>query len=51
MRIDFAGLRAALIDFPAETPLHSSEVVHRLMLAVPRAMTTARFVRYIRGTN
>ena len=50
MRIDFAGLRAALIDCPAETPLNSKEA-YRLMLAVPRAMTTARFVRYIRGTN
>ena len=49
-RIDFAGLRAALIDFPAQTPLKDPEE-YRLMLALPRAMTTARFVRYTRGTN
>jgi asparagine synthase (glutamine-hydrolysing) len=49
-RIDFAGLRAALIDCPAETPLNSQEM-YRLRAAVPRALTTARFVRYSRGTN
>lgn len=50
-RIDIAKLRDALNRWPDETPVGNSEMVHLLQLALPRALTTARFIRYVQGKN
>lgn len=49
-RIDLAGLRQALETMPEETPIDSPEAF-RLQLALPRAMTAARFYRFVEGRN
>lgn len=49
-RIDLAGLREALEHLPDETPL-DSPAGFRLQLALPRAVSTARFYRHVSGRN
>lgn len=49
-RLDLPSLKAALEDWPKETPL-TSETTSRIMLAVSRGLTTARFIRFVEGRN
>jgi asparagine synthase (glutamine-hydrolysing) len=49
-RLDLAGLRHALETMPDETPLDSPEAF-RLQLALPRALSAARFHRFVDGRN
>jgi asparagine synthase (glutamine-hydrolysing) len=48
-RFDLPGLAAALSDWPEKTP--DGQRLERLQLAVGRALTTARFIRYVEGRN
>ena len=54
-RFNLPSLKAALDDWPAETPLQANieerELAQRLELAVARAVTTARFIQYVEGRN
>lgn len=54
-RFNLPSLKAALADWPAETPLQANieerELAQRLELAVARAVTTARFIQYVEGKN
>jgi asparagine synthase (glutamine-hydrolysing) len=49
-RFDSAGMKAALDDWPADTPLKGARL-ERLRLAIPRGLLTARFIRYVEGRN
>ncbi|MEO7865275.1 MAG: asparagine synthase-related protein [Sphingomicrobium sp.] len=48
--IDIPRLRAALEDWPDETPI-DPQVVYPRNLAIPRGLLTARFINYIEGRN
>jgi len=54
-RFNLSELKAALDEWPAETPLQANKeefaMAQRLELAVSRAVTTARFIQYVEGTN
>jgi asparagine synthase (glutamine-hydrolysing) len=54
-RFDLPNLKAALNNWPAETPLQANieerALAQRLELAVARAVTTARFIQYVEGKN
>lgn len=49
-RLNLPSLKAALDNWPAETPL-DSETAQRLQLALTRAVSTARFIRFVEGSN
>lgn len=49
-RFDLPGLKAALDDWPAETPTGGAQR-DRLQMALVRAVTTSRFIRFAEGTN
>jgi asparagine synthase (glutamine-hydrolysing) len=49
-RFNTAGMKAALDDWPADTPLEGAQL-ERLRLAIPRGLLTARFIRYVEGRN
>lgn len=49
-RLDLPSLRQALEDWPAQTPLDTARSA-KLNFALTRALTTARFIKYIEGTN
>lgn len=49
-RLDLRGLKAALDDWPAETPTGGAQR-DRLQLALVRAVTTSRFIRFVDGAN
>lgn len=49
-RLDLPGLKAALDDWPAETPTGGAQR-DRLQLALVRAVTTSRFIRFVDGAN
>lgn len=49
-RFDLASLKAALDDWPAKTP-DNGEQKQRLLLALPRTIATARFIRFVEGSN
>jgi asparagine synthase (glutamine-hydrolysing) len=48
-RLNLSGLASALADWPATTP--SGPLANRLELALSRGLTTARFIRYVEGSN
>jgi len=48
--LDTAKLRAALEDFPEETPTDPQRVLP-LEVALPRALLTARFINFVEGRN
>jgi asparagine synthase (glutamine-hydrolysing) len=54
-RFNLGALISALDNWPSETPLQAIEseraMAQRLELAVARAVTTARFIRYVEGGN
>ncbi len=50
-RLDLPRLKAALADWPAETPIGPDSPASVLHLGLTRALTTARYVRYIEGRN
>ena len=54
-RFNLPSLKAALDEWPAETPLQANveerALAQRLELAVGRAVTTARFIQYVEGKN
>lgn len=50
-RIDVAKLRAALLDWPTETPVGKQRAAQLLHLVLPRALATNRFIRYVEGKN
>lgn len=50
-RIDVAKLRGALLDWPTETPVGKQRAAQLLHLALPRALATNRFIRYVEGKN
>jgi asparagine synthase (glutamine-hydrolysing) len=54
-RLNLPSLKSALDAWPAETPLQVDRderaIAQRLELAVGRAVTTARFIRYVEGAN
>ena len=47
--IDFARLKAAIDDWPSETPLGEEGLA--LQVAVTRGITAARFINYVSGRN
>jgi asparagine synthase (glutamine-hydrolysing) len=49
-RLDLPGLRAALVAWQAGTPFTTTQNAI-LRLALPRAISTARFIRYVEGAN
>ncbi len=49
-RLDLDALRKALVDFPEKTP-HDKLGVERLCLAIPRALHTARYIRFMERRN
>ena len=49
-RLDLGKLKAALDDWPAETPI-GGPLSQMLNLALPRALATARFIRFVEGRN
>ncbi|WP_404368826.1 asparagine synthase-related protein [Sphingomonas sp. MMS24-J45] len=49
-RLNVPSLRAALDDWPSETPVGDPRG-ERLMLALTRAVSTARFIRFVDGAN
>lgn len=49
-RLDLAGIKATLEDWPAVTPVGRDQLF-RARLAVSRGLTTARFIRYVEGRN
>ena len=49
-RFDLAGIKATLEDWPAVTPV-GRDRLYRARLAVSRGLTTARFIRYVEGSN
>ena len=48
-RIDFPRLRAALVAWDGTRPPPGSPRAATLVAAVPRALTTARFIRFVEG--
>jgi asparagine synthase (glutamine-hydrolysing) len=49
-RLNLSSLKKSLDEWPSETPLNTS-LSMRLLLAVSRGLTTARFIHYIEGKN
>jgi asparagine synthase (glutamine-hydrolysing) len=49
--LDLPRLRRALENWPDETPIGDGPIEQTLQLALTRALSTARFVRYVEGKN
>lgn len=49
-RMNFDSMRQALVDFPEQTPSDKIQF-ERLCLAIPRALHTARYIRFMEGRN
>ncbi len=49
--LNLPRLRAALDKWPAQTPIDDGPASFTLQLALTRALSTARFIRYVEGTN
>ncbi len=47
--LDFPRLKAALNDWPAQTPIGEDALA--LQIAVTRGLTTARFINHVKGRN
>ncbi|MFA6114171.1 MAG: hypothetical protein WC729_09260 [Sphingomonas sp.] len=50
-RFDLPRLRAALDTWNGKRPGHGTPELNLLQVALPRALTTARFIRFIEGRN
>lgn len=50
-RFDLPKLKAALVDWPEQTPIDGEPSAQMLQLALPRGLAAARFIRYIEGGN
>jgi asparagine synthase (glutamine-hydrolysing) len=50
-RFDLPRLRAALDTWDGKRPGHGTPELNLLQAALPRALTTARFIRFIEGRN
>lgn len=50
-RLDLPRLRTVLADWDGNRPPHGSPQAATLLGAVPRALATARFIRFVEGRN
>jgi asparagine synthase (glutamine-hydrolysing) len=50
-RFDLPKMKAALVDWPEQTPIDGEPSTRILKLTLPRALAAARFIRYVEGAN